>query len=167
MDVLYVEEGGMGGGGTHPLTFPLQAVVEVPEIVAHFMSCDFLWQDKNSESELKRDFLKVGWNQIWRHLWLHCHCQGTVTLHFQSSSTARLFAWIKLPIFICTVSSTNVLKRQCQLYSCLVTYESSANHWINWSVQKFHSPVSILPTSFLPPNTKRRDSVGIGIFTGM
>ena len=49
---------------------------------------------------------------------------------------------------------TNVLKRQCQLYSCLVTYESNANHWIHWSVQKFHSAVSILPTSFLPPKTK-------------
>ena len=46
MDVLDVEEGcmagGWGWGETHPLTFPLQAVVEVPEIVAHFMSCDFL-----------------------------------------------------------------------------------------------------------------------------
>ena len=49
---------------------------------------------------------------------------------------------------------TNALKRQCQLYSCLVTYESNANHWIHWSVQKFHSAVSILPTSFLPPKTK-------------
>ena len=60
MDVLDVEEGcmagGWGWGETHPLTFPLQAVVEVPEIVAHFMSCDFLWWDKNSESELKRYF---------------------------------------------------------------------------------------------------------------
>lgn len=117
----------------------------------------------------KETFFKVGWNKIWRHLWLHCHYQGTATLHFQSSSTARLSAWITLPTFVCSFTHSSQMHWKGSASFIRVLSPKKAmqtTEWIDQSKSFIQQSVICLPV-FCPPRQSWVSSVGTGIFLGL